>query len=90
MTIPERDPQLQMLLDRQTIHDVLMRYSRGLDRHDRKVLESIYWPDALDDHITYRGDPQGFIGKRRLTLKLWAREAAGESIASSPMTLEFI
>jgi SnoaL-like domain len=61
MTTSERDPELQRLLDRQAIHDVLMRYSRGLDRHERKVLESIYWPDAVDDHITYRGDPKGFI-----------------------------
>ena len=28
-------------------------------------------------------------GKRRLELKLWAKDAAGEMIASSPMTLEF-
>jgi acyl dehydratase len=28
-------------------------------------------------------------GKRRLELKLWARDASGEMIASSPMTLEF-
>ncbi len=28
-------------------------------------------------------------GKRRLELKLWARGASGEMIASSPMTLEF-
>jgi hypothetical protein len=56
MTMPGSDPELQALLDRQAIHDVLMRYSRGLDRHERKVLESVYWPDAVDDHITYRGD----------------------------------
>ena len=61
MPTSERDPELQTLLDRQAIHDVLMRYSRGLDRHDRKVLESVYWPDAVDDHITYRGDAKGFI-----------------------------
>jgi hypothetical protein len=48
MPTSERDPELQTLLDRQAIHDVLMRYSRGLDRHDRKVLESVYWPDAVD------------------------------------------
>ena len=41
MPTSERDPELQTLLDRQAIHDVLMRYSRGLDRHDRKVLESV-------------------------------------------------
>jgi hypothetical protein len=28
--------------------------------------------------------------KRHLTLKLWARDSAGEIIASSPMTLEFV
>jgi hypothetical protein len=57
MPTSERDPELQTLLDRQAIHDVLMRYSRGLDRHDRKVLESVYWPDAVDDHIRYPDDP---------------------------------
>ncbi len=49
------------MLDRQAITEALMRYSRGVDRHDRKMLESIYWPDAIDDHITYQGNPQGFI-----------------------------
>lgn len=29
-------------------------------------------------------------GKRRLRLELWARDEAGETIASSPMTLEFV
>jgi hypothetical protein len=61
MKAPARDPEIQALLDRQAITDALMRYSRGIDRHDRKTLESIYWPDAVDDHITYQGDPKGFI-----------------------------
>ncbi|HLY58220.1 MAG TPA: nuclear transport factor 2 family protein [Stellaceae bacterium] len=56
-----RDPEVQALIDKQAITETLMRYSRGLDRHDRAVLESIYWPDAVDDHITYRGDAKGFI-----------------------------
>lgn len=58
---PTRDPAIQELLDRQAIHDALMRYSRGIDRHERKLLESIYWPDAEDNHITYVGDVAGFI-----------------------------
>jgi hypothetical protein len=58
---PSRDPAIQELLDRQAIHDALMRYSRGIDRHDRKLLESIYWLDAEDNHITYVGDVAGFI-----------------------------
>jgi hypothetical protein len=52
---------LQTLLDKDAIHDCLMRYARGIDRHDRAVLASAYWPDALDDHITYVGDIPGFI-----------------------------
>ena len=59
--MPERDPEIQRLLDCQAIHNCLMRYSRGLDRRDRKVTESIYWPDAVDDHITYSGDVRGFL-----------------------------
>jgi len=61
MSNPTRDPEIQALLDKQAITETLMRYSRGLDRHDRKVLESVYWPDAVDDHTTYAGDVKGFI-----------------------------
>jgi hypothetical protein len=57
----KRDPEIQALLDKQAITECLMRYSRGIDRHDRAVLESVYWPDAEDDHITYVGDVAGFI-----------------------------
>jgi hypothetical protein len=61
MTDTSRDPELQQLLDRQAITTALMLYSRGIDRHDRQALEAAYWPDAIDDHITYVGDVAGFI-----------------------------
>lgn len=46
----ERDDQLQALLDKQAIHDCLMRYCRGIDRMDVELIKSAYHPDAWDDH----------------------------------------
>jgi hypothetical protein len=43
------------------ILDVLTRFCRGVDRHDRTLLESCYHPGATDDHGIYRGEAKGFI-----------------------------
>lgn len=48
------------LQDRQAIHDVLMTYSRAVDRLDRELLLSIYHPDAIDDHGVFVGHPEDF------------------------------
>jgi hypothetical protein len=53
--------KLRMLIDRQEIGDVLKRYCRAIDRRDRALLEQVYWPDAVDDHATFRGTPAEFI-----------------------------
>jgi hypothetical protein len=53
--------KLQALIDRQEIGDVLKRYCRAIDRRDRALLERVYWPDATDDHATFRGTPAEFI-----------------------------
>ena len=49
------------LADREAIRHCLMRYCRGIDRLDRELLDSVYWPDATDDHIIYSGNAGGFI-----------------------------
>lgn len=49
-----------VLLDRQAIHDVLMTYSRAVDRLDRELLLSVYHPDAVDDHGVFVGGPEEF------------------------------
>lgn len=49
------------LKDRQDIYDCLMRYCHGIDRLDREMLESVYHPDAVDDHGGYGGPASGFI-----------------------------
>jgi hypothetical protein len=52
---------LVRLTDQQEIRDCLSRYCRGIDRRDRALLESVYWPDATDDHVSYVGLAPGFI-----------------------------
>jgi len=55
------DPAFRRLIDKDAICDCLMRYARGVDRHDAETIRSAYWPDAEDDHILYVGDIEGFI-----------------------------
>ncbi len=54
-------PDIQRLLDRQAISDVVHRYSRGLDRHDDEMVASCYWEDAVDEHGAFTGSPAEFI-----------------------------
>lgn len=52
---------LQGLLDKQAIEEVLMRYSRAIDRNDADLLRAVYWPEAYDDHLLYEGDIEGLV-----------------------------
>ncbi len=47
--------QVGELRDRQDIADVLQRYIRGIDRHDKDLARSAFWPDARID----LGTPMG-------------------------------
>lgn len=42
--------QLQSLIDRQDIHDVLVRYCHGVDRGDLALILSAFHEDAIDNH----------------------------------------
>jgi SnoaL-like domain len=66
----ERDPEVQELLDKQAIRELMIRYCRGLDRMDAELISSVYHPDAHDDHggRTFSGAD---IGKSILD---WTRE----------------
>jgi ketosteroid isomerase-like protein len=48
--ITERDPEVQQLLDKQAVREVLVRYCRGVDRCDAALISSTYHPDAVDQH----------------------------------------
>ena len=54
------DDRLRPLLDRAEIHDVLMRYCRGVDRADVELLRSVYHLDSVDDHGYWSGPGQDF------------------------------
>jgi hypothetical protein len=52
---------LQQLLDKQAITEVLYRYARGVDRCDRATMATVYWPDAEDDHMVFKGGGQALL-----------------------------
>ena len=49
------------LVAQQEIRDVLIRYTRGIDRMDIELVRSCYWPAAYDDHAAYQGPVEGFF-----------------------------
>jgi hypothetical protein len=59
MTGKSREDRLQELLDRQDIHDCLVRFSRGMDRFDRETYLSAFWDDAEMAAGPYVGSIQG-------------------------------
>ena len=46
----QHDSEVQDLLDKQAIRELMVRYCRGLDRMDADLIASAYHPDAVDDH----------------------------------------
>ncbi len=45
-----RDRQIQSVIDKQEIQDVLMRYCHGIDRGDLGLILSAFHDDATDNH----------------------------------------
>lgn len=54
------ESRLQALADKDEIRDVLMRYSRGVDRLDEDLLRSCYHSDSHDDHGHWKGNGHDF------------------------------
>jgi SnoaL-like domain len=57
---PALPPEIQEVVDRQKIYDVLTRYCRALDRCDVELMKSVYWEDGFDDHGVFAGNAQAF------------------------------
>jgi hypothetical protein len=51
--------RLEQLLDRQEISDCFTRFSRGMDRFDKDLYLSAFWPDAEMAAGPYVGDAAG-------------------------------
>lgn len=59
----QRDDQIQDLLDRWAINDLLVGYCRGIDRLDRELVLSCFHPDAYDDHGSVKGSPEQLVDR---------------------------
>lgn len=53
---------VERLLAERDIKDCLARYCHGIDRMDRELLDSVYWPEGYDDHDVWKGPAREFIG----------------------------
>lgn len=58
---PELIAFLREQKDRADIHAALLRYTRGVDRLDRELMLSAYWPDAFDEHGVAEGHAAEFV-----------------------------
>jgi len=43
--------RVQLIEDRQAIHDAIVRYCRGVDRSDAELVASAFHDDAVDNHF---------------------------------------
>jgi hypothetical protein len=55
--------RIEEVAARMEIQDVLVRASRGVDRGDLEMLQSVYHPGAIDHHGPHDGDAQEFAKK---------------------------
>jgi hypothetical protein len=58
--VPE-PPALEVLLDKQAIYEVVLRYCRGIDRLDMELVRSCYHPGAIDHHTGFDGERDEFV-----------------------------
>lgn len=59
--MPVDERAVAELLSKQQIHEVLLRYCRGLDRLDGDLILSCYHPGATDDHGLFNGTGTDFV-----------------------------
>ena len=58
----DQNAQLQRLLDKDAIRDLVQMYCRAADRHDHELMRSLYHEDAYDDHGSFfKGAAMEFI-----------------------------
>lgn len=65
--------QMQTLWDHLQIQKLLATYCRGIDRCDKELLKSAYWPDATEEHGLFNGNAwefAEFIVPMLLTMKV--------------------
>lgn len=64
MTSPALEQQIQELLDKQALTELIHAYCNAADRHDHDKMRTLYHPDALDDHGSFsQGSAMDFIDR---------------------------
>jgi len=64
MNAKTREQQLDELLDKQAINELIMAYCNAADRHDHEKMRALYHEDAIDDHGHFaKGPAMAFIDK---------------------------
>lgn len=56
-----QDDAVMQMVNKQAIHEAVMRYCRGIDRLDMTVVRSAYHPDGVDHHTDFDGHIDEFI-----------------------------
>lgn len=51
---------VEELIAKSQIHDVLTRYCRALDRCDVDLMKTVYWEDGVDEHGVFSGNAMEF------------------------------
>ncbi|GAA0941244.1 nuclear transport factor 2 family protein [Actinocorallia libanotica] len=59
--------------DRQEIHEVVLRYCRGIDRVDMDLVRSAYHPGAIDHHTGFTGTVEEYLAWVEPLLRARAR-----------------
>lgn len=77
----------QPLLDRVALLDLVMRYCRGIDRRDYRLVRSCYHDDAVDEHgAMFSGGPDAFVEWLPSMMANW--EATIHAITNSLFAIE--
>jgi hypothetical protein len=73
MSAQHLDARVQALLDKQEIHECVVKASRAMDRHDSQLWRQAWHPDATDDHGGWIGPASEFIDKSLLRVPRWRK-----------------
>lgn len=60
MNIEQMQIQLESLQAKQDLHELVARYCTGVDRRDRALLETLWWPEATMDFGLFAGPAAQF------------------------------
>ena len=79
------EARLRLIEDRQAIHDVIVRYCRGVDRSDPDMVAAAFHDDAIDNHFGVVLPFREAIG----TLKA-ARSGGGEPAIENDVDAQYL